>query len=456
MSPIFILIIIFLWTGGIYAESKMDLSGKNIERMVADEVVKVVSESKTAGELSRYTVRLDDGTKVLLTTHIYPKFSYGTKLKVSGEIRKAPVFENFNYRAYLRKEGIDAIMYMPKIRVEDEGERSVASLMYSVKDSLRTSLHSSLPYPHNTIAGAMILGDGDRVPEEIGSLFSSTGIRHIIAISGMHVTIIAGIILVLFSSLISHNRSISFYAVSLLIVIFVFFVGAPASAVRAGIMAIIFLFAFKTGKIYDAPRALFIAGVLMLAINPLLLVYDIGFQLSFLAVFGILYLTPHFERILGRNESFLTSENTLSSLKDGLISLLSVSLGAHLATLPIVAYNFGIISFSAPMANLIAVPLLPVVIISSFSAAFSGMFVSFLGSLFALPALMALEVILQSARLLDALPMSSLELEIHVIWVVATYIIIISLLAFPNFKNYLFKPTNPLSVPAPRQENKPF
>ncbi len=444
------------WAGSLHTEKRLSTPETDLNRTLEGEVVRVISEGKISGTFSRYTVKLDDETKALLTTHIYPRFSYGTKLKIDGELKEAPIFEDFNYRAYLQKEGIDAIIYLPNVEIKEEGGRSFTKTLLLFKDILRSSLHSSIPYPNNTIAGAMILGDGDRVPEKIGSLFSSTGIRHIIAISGMHVTIIAGMLLVLFSSFFRFGRNPSFYIVSFFIVLFVLFVGAPASATRAGIMAIIFLFAFKMGKIYDAPRALFVAALLMLAFNPLLLFHDVGFQLSFLAVFGILYLTPHFEKLMGRDRSFMESRETTFSLKDSLISLLSVSLGAHLATLPVVAYNFEIVSFSAPITNLIAVPLLPVVIISGFCASLLGALSIALGSLAGIPAFLSLEIILRGARFLDAIPGSSVEVKISALWVSVSYLTLISTAVFLNFRGSFFKPTTLSPDSSPPPESKPF
>ena len=458
--PTFFYLMVFLffglWLGGTYTDLHSPKSEKILNRSLENEVVEVVSDVRMANDLARYTVLLEDGTRALLTTFLRPKYSYGSLLEVNGNLREPPVFDDFDYKAYLKKEGVDAIIYLPKVELKEESGFSFMKTLFSVKDLLRRSLYSTLPYPHNTIAGAMILGDGDRVPDSIGKLFSSTGIRHIIAISGLHVTIIAGMLLVLFSSFLRMERGLSFYITSFFIILFVVFVGAPPSAVRAGIMAIIFLFAFKTGKMYNAPRALFVAALLMLLVNPLLLVHDVGFQLSFLAVFGILYLTPHIENFLGREKSFLDPSAPDSNLKKGLISMLAVSIGAHLATLPIVAYNFNIISFSAPIANLIAVPLLPVIVISGFSAAILGSLSSFLGNLVALPAFLSLELITRVSKLLDSLPFSSLDMSFNTFWVVVAYLVLFVSGVILNTRKSHSNPTTFSSINLPLPENKPF
>lgn len=451
----FSLITVFIWVGGIYTEISMEDLPNEPEREVRGEKVVIVSEEKISNNLSRYTARTEGGSNLLLTTFTYPKLPYGTEIEISGEILKPPVFDDFDYRTYLKKEGINSIIYLPEIKITNSPDPSLKGSIISFKRSMRSALRASLPYPHDTIAGAMILGDGDRVSEDIGTLFASTGIRHVIAISGLHIAIIAGLLMVLFSSFLKLGRGPTFWATSFFVILFVFFVGAPSSAIRAGIMALIFLLAFKIGKPYSAPRALLLTAVVMLIMNPMLLIYDIGFQLSFLAVLGIFYITPHIEKILGRERSFL--ENTDSgSKKKGLISLFSVSIGAHLATLPLVSYNFGIISLSAPLMNIVAVPLLPVIIVSGFSGAILGSFSEVLGRILAFPAFLGLEIILRTAKIIDKFLLSSMEIKISLIWMLFFYAILFLVFLWLYLKKTsLTETTLPLSYSLQRK-NRPF
>ncbi|MGM0629471.1 MAG: ComEC/Rec2 family competence protein [Patescibacteria group bacterium] len=451
----FSLIIFFIWTGGFYTNISTEEALNNPERVVKEEEVLIVSEEEKADSFSRYTARTENGLSLLLTTFSYPKFPYGTKVKISGEIREPPVFDDFNYKAYLKKEGIDAVVYFPEIEMVKKPNPSLKGTVLSFKDSLRSALRSSLPYPHNTIAGAMILGDGDRVPEKVGALFSAVGIRHIIAISGLHVTIIAGLFLAFFSSFLRVGRNVAFWATSSFVFLFVFFVGAPPSAIRAGIMALIFLFSFKIGKPYSAPRALFVTAIIMLAVNPMLLIHDIGFQLSFLAVLGMFYITPHIEKTLGKERSFLEEEKRVSK-KSGLVSLFSVSIGAHLATLPLVAYNFGLISLSAPFINIIAVPLLPVIVISGFSGALLGTFSEILGQISSFPAFLGIEIILITAKIIDKLPLSSMEVNVPFVWAFLSYILLILLFWQLKLKRPSISKTSYPSDFSLHRENKPF
>ncbi|MFP4022341.1 MAG: ComEC/Rec2 family competence protein [Candidatus Paceibacterota bacterium] len=445
-----------LWIGGFYLEKEQTPSKENLEREMKNEWVRVVSDVKLADSNARYTVELKDGSKALMTTSLFPRLSYNTEILISGELQKPPVFKEFDYRTFLKKEGIEGLIHQPQIKEAKEAKPSLKGVLFSVKDNLRQKLRSSLPYPHNTIVGAMILGDSDKTPQTIGDLFSATGIRHIIAISGLHVTIIMGMILVVTSSILRLGRNYSFFTASITIVLFVLFVGAPPSAIRAAIMSLIFLLAFKLGKIYAAWRALFLAAVVMLIFDPMLLFYDVGFQLSFIAMLGILFVTPPIENILGRRTSFLSPKDKTETLKSSFISLLAVSLGAYITTLPLVAYHFNIISFSAPIANLISVPLLPLILISSFSAGLLGTLSELIGQIVAIPAFLGLEIILKIAYFLDSLPISSIEVEIGKMSITITYMIIFSSVFLIRYHHKNATPTNSASdLPLP-PENRPF
>ncbi len=457
-SFLLIAVTLSIWIGGIHTQNSYGTLNEEAFGMVHEKKVLVVSEAETRNTDARYTVETEDRRKWLLTTSLHPRFRYGTELSLTGEVAEPPVFEGFDYRAYLKKEGIEAVVYRPEIETLKEPEISIKGALISFRERLRANLYSSLPHPHNTIAGAMVLGDGHLIPERVGDVFSSTGIRHTVAISGLHVTIIGGMIMALLAHVLVLGRNISFYLTSAFIILFVVFVGAPPSSIRAGIMAIILLFALKTGQVYSAPRALLFAAIFMLAMNPLLLFHDIGFRLSFLSVLGILYLTPHIERHLGRERSFIKDGVLPKNRREGLVSLLSVSLSAHLATLPLVAYSFNIVSLSAPIANVVAVPMLPIIMVSSIATAFLGNISELLSQIFSVPAYVGIETVLRSAKVLDSIPISSVEVNIGILWPILAYGVLIVAVLMLEFKGReeIFKPTTPSLTQPPPFESRPF
>ena len=197
---------------------------------------------------------------------------------------------------------------------------------------------------------AMVFGYTDNLSAETKEVFNRTGTRHLIAISGMNLTIVAALA---FSFLIFVGfwRRWAFYVALAGVVLFVLLVGAPASAVRAGIMAGLFLLSRHLGRLAEAWRLLLLAAFLMVILNPRVFVFDLGFQLSFLAVLGLIAFTPFFERLL----QFIPLEP--------LRQLISMSLAAQVTTWPLIASTFKTFSVIGPLANIVTVPLMPLVMI---------------------------------------------------------------------------------------------
>ena len=140
-------------------------------------------------------------------------------------------------------------------------------------------------------------------------------------------------------------------------------IGAPASAIRAGIMAILFLTAQHFGRLSSASRAIVFAATLMLWQNPLILRWDIGFQLSFLATMGIINLQEILSEKLKKIPDFLQLRSNLSA-----------TLAAQIFVFPILIYNFGQISIISPLTNIFILPLIPVITILGFIFSFIGIF----------------------------------------------------------------------------------
>ena len=118
----------------------------------------------------------------------------------------------------------------------------------------------------------------------------------VIAVSGMHVVILSAILMEVLLAC-GLWRQQAFYFTVFFIFIYILLAGLPISGIRAGIMGIVYLLAQRVGRQNFSSRSVVLAGVLMLLVNPLLLIYDVGFQLSFLAVLGIINLGPFFENV---------------------------------------------------------------------------------------------------------------------------------------------------------------
>ena len=360
--------------------------------------------------------------KILLLVPRYPEYQYGDKLKITGKLEKPPVFEDFNYRDFLAKEGVYSVIYWPEIELLGrEKYPGLSGAIYAqileFKNKLRESIYQNLSPPESSILGAMILGDRRKMSEELKEELNTTGLRHITAISGMHVTIISIILMQILLGL-GFWRHQAFYLTLTLLTLFIIMVGLPPSAVRAGIMGGIFLLAQYLGKTSASSRAIIIAATLMLVQNPLLLRLDVGFQLSFLATMGIIYLGPVFQSWLKR-----VPDNLLSFIK--LRSILAMTLSAQIFTLPILIYNFGYMSLIAPLTNVLVLPFLPFIIGLGFLFGLVGIIFPFLGWILSWPAWLLLNYLTEIVDWFSQLPLAALTIEnLHWLFLVISYLIL--------------------------------
>jgi competence protein ComEC len=351
--------------------------------------------------------------KILITTNRYPEYRYGDKLKITGKLKTPQVFDDFNYKDYLKKDGIYSIMDWPKIELIEKNQGNlIFAKILSFKEKLRESLYQNLSPPKSSILGAIILGDKRKISEEWKNKLNYAGVRHITAVSGLHVTVLSSILMTLLLWL-GFWRQQAFFGAILIITLFIIMTGLQPSAIRAGIMGGLFLLAQYFGRMNSASRAIFFAGAVMLAQNPLLLKLDVGFQLSFLAMLGIIYLSTIFRDWL----KFIPWE--------GPKSILAMTLSAYLFTLPVLIYNFGYISFVAPLTNILIVPLLYWIMIFGFIFALSGMILPIIGWILSFPAWFLLSYLIKVVDWFSKIPLAYKTLEnVHWIWLVISYLIL--------------------------------
>ncbi len=302
-----------------------------------------------------------DFGKILITLPHYPAYKYGDLVEFTGRVKPPENFSDFDYAGYLAKDGIYSTMYSPKTRLISSGQGSPAYiLIFKVKDKFREKLKEAIADPESSLASGLLLGDRSSMTGKLKNDFAATGTSHIVAVSGFNVTIIAVIILEV-ALLIGFSRAQSFWISLAAIILFIIMVGAPASAIRAGIMGGLLLLAIKTGRLNSSLNAIVLAAVLMIAANPKILRFDIGFLLSFLAVIGIIWLYPILDHY------FQKIPDTLK-----IKSILLLTLSAQIMTLPVLIYNFDKMSLVAPLANVLILPFVPLAMILGFLSATFG------------------------------------------------------------------------------------
>jgi competence protein ComEC len=309
-------------------------------------------------EVQPPTGRLNLHGNVLIKTKLFPEFEYGDELKINCKLQTPENFNDFAYDKYLARYDIYSVCYYPNIKLlkKDQANKFYAGL-YNFKNKLKLIIAQSLPEPHSSLMSGIILGNKRGIPSELIENFNKAGVSHVVAISGMHITILAAILLYL-GIIFGLRRGQAFYFSTAFIFLYIILIGLPASAIRAATMGFLFLFAMKLGRLAKATNALLFAASVMLFINPML-VYDIGFQLSFLAVFGLIYILPAIEKFSKK----LLKSYEVKGIAKSCLALFLVTISAQITTLPLILYHFGRLSLVAPIVNILIVPFVPFIMV---------------------------------------------------------------------------------------------
>jgi competence protein ComEC len=381
--------------------NRLSQNGKNF----SGEVI-IVKEPENKDRVQKIVFAVENnpefsGQKILANTAVYPEYSYGDKLKIECLLEFPENKEDgFDYRKYLAKDRIYYLCQKAKITVlEKESRKDFFTAILKIKKSFQQNISQLFPVPQSGLLAGLLLGGDNDLPESIKNIFSQTGMTHIVAVSGYNITIIAEYLMGLLIFLGLWRRQ-AFYVAVVAIGIFVFMIGLPASAVRAGIMGTILLWAMKNGRLANAQNAIVFAAGAMLIFNPLLLRYDVGFQLSFLATLGIVYVYP----IL---ENYLMQKNKFS----GIWEILLLTLAAQAFVLPIILINFERLSLISPLANLLVLPIIPLTMLLGFFAATFYFVSPWLGEILAWLAFLPLKYEVEVIKFLASFKFASLEIK---------------------------------------------
>jgi len=307
----------------------------------------------------------EEKIRILATVNFNQDFKYGDQVNFSGKLEKPENFitdqgKEFDYVNYLRKDGIYYVMNYADIEILSRGNgNKIKSALFSVKEKFLEKMNFAIQSPENLLMGGLILGEKASFSQELRQSFVNTGTIHIVALSGYNVTIVAEWFMKLLK-IFSYSVSIS--AGIILIWLFVLMTGASSTAIRAGIMATLALVARATGRTYDVARALVLAGVFMILINPFVLVYDVSFQLSFIATVAVIFLAP-------RVEKYFTWVTKSFELRD----IVSVTCAVYIFVLPFILYKMGNLSLVALPANILILPFIPFTMLLGFLTGFIGL-----------------------------------------------------------------------------------
>lgn len=393
LKVIFIMLIGFFLGGWRYSLSYPVITSDHIsyynnqEKTFRGEVSKEPVEKPQGWQL---TIRTEKG-KVLISTPKWPRYDYGDILEITCRLEK-PESEEFTYDRYLARYGIYSVCYRPTIRfISGNGGNLIYRFIITTKQKAYEIARNSIPEPEASLALPVVFGGGQDIDEDITEQFRRTGLTHIMAVSGFNVSLLTALLGIGLYSF-GLRRKVVFYITSLLITGYVIMVGAPASAVRAGIMSLVLLLAITIGRLAQLPRTVLLVAVMTLVVNPRLLRDDIGWQLSFLAIFGLIYVFPLIQKLgmkLSQGKGKL------------LIEALAATLAAQIATAPVIIYNFGQFSLIAPLANLLIVWVVPMLTITMIVSLILTAIFPTLGLIFFFPCWLMVKYIFWVVQLLS-------------------------------------------------------
>ncbi len=290
------------------------------------------------------------------------------------------------------------------------------------------SLRRALPEPQCSLAEAMLLGLHRGFPAELREDFARTGTAHLLAISGIHMSIVAGI--ALFASVWAFGRQRPTYLLLVLATIWFYAMlsGMRPAVIRAAIMASLWLYADRIGRPRSAVTALTLAAAVMLAVNPLLL-GDIGFQLSFTAMAGLVFLAPIFEG--WGKKVFGNRDGEVSPSTNFVIGSCAVSIGAVVAVAPLIAYYFQRISLTNVPATFLTLPAVSGIILSAALVGIVGIFAPAVAGILGWVSWLFAAYVIRVVELFAAIPFAAIDVEVGASWVVAYYGILVAAIWLP-------------------------
>ncbi len=312
------------------------------------------------------------------------EIQYGSFISFKGIIQSPSDERNpgeFSYRQYLALNNIYATISVfgySNISVSDlrDGNIFFEYLIFPTKNFVVKTIRTVMDGDEANFLIGLLLGDRTDLSQEIKSAFMNTGTIHVLAVSGSHVVLVAEIIFIVVGLLRFPRKTKILIAIAVLIY-YMFLTGATPSVVRATLMIII----FYLGKLFqertDIYNVMGVSAIIILLIEPKQL-FDVGFQLSFSAVFSIVYFYPKLNTLIPKIPEPLEEFKIMKWLWQ----LFAVSLAAQIGTLPFTAYYFGKVSIISLFANLIVVPMVGLIVTVGLGGALLGIFSMWIASCF--------------------------------------------------------------------------
>ena len=316
------------------------------------------------------------GKKIIATVQRFPDYKRGVMVTGSCLLKAPEAFDGFAYDRYLASKKIFLICENLRIESSHPSQFSFKHPFSYSNHQLASVIESLWVRPSSSLVLGLLVGSRESFSENMIDDFSRSGITHIIALSGYNITILIVFFDLIFIRLMLLKR-VRIMLIAVAIFIFTIFVGAAASIFRAALMGSLVLFSkYSSRQVYPV-RLLLVSAAMMILLQPFVLVYDMGFQLSFLATIGLLYLIPVFEKWFKFLPSFFAIRESLST-----------TMAATIMTLPLIVYQFEKVAVVGPLANVMVLPLIPLLMAGSALA----VLISFVSKTLAMPLIVMVDL----------------------------------------------------------------
>lgn len=333
---------------------------------------------------------------------------YGDRVWLTGKPVQPPESEEFSYRDFLAGQGVSSYLAYPRVTL-NQGRGGVPFLrgLYALRQRGTQVLERLYPAPEAQLLQGILLGVDEGIPAEVVKNFQTTGIAHVVAISGFNMSILCTLFMGLFNRVLS--RWWAALAAGLALGAYTLLVGGGPAVVRAAVMCSLALIAGQLGRAAGGVNALGLAAGVMCLIDPNLL-WDAGFQLSFAATLGLLLYTGPLQSWFRRLADAWMPAGWGSRVAGPVGEYLLCTLAAQATTLPVIAWHFQRLSLSSLLANPLVLPAQPPLMILSGLSLLAGFVLEPLARLLAWTAWPFAAWTIGVASLLARLPLSELVL----------------------------------------------
>lgn len=348
------------------------------------------------------TLRTEEGVRaargrVVVSVRVAGRsLGYGDRIRIAGRLVRPPGAGNpgeFSYRDYLTARGIRATLLSgggSELRILARGQGHwLLDAIYATRERVARAFTAALPGPRGALLLSLLLGDDGALGAETTDAFRRAGLLHILVVSGTQVALVMGTVVWLGRRLRVPPIPASLTAAAAVLG-FALMTGWAPSVARAALMGLLAAGALAGGRVYDVTAALAVAALALLASSPFLL-FDAGFQLSFTATWGLIYVAPALQA-------------HLAWLPRPVAVLAAMSAAAQIAVMPVLAYHFQQVSAAGFASNLVVLPLVGALVPVGFAAALLALLIPPAAMVALLPLGPLLDLIHLLAHLFAGLP----------------------------------------------------